>query len=70
MISSRTGEGASPSVTASPSSRRPPANPPGPLADGTAGLPKGLPPESRHSMNAARVRQGALPYLLVTLGLP
>ena len=66
MISSRTGEGASPSVTASLSSRRPPLPTPGPLADGTAGLPK----ESQHSMNAARARQGALPYLLVTLGLP
>lgn len=65
MISSRTGEGASPSVTASLSSRRPLPTP-GPLADGTAGLPT----ESQHSMNAARVRQGALPYLLVTLGLP
>ena len=66
MISSRTGEGASPSVTASLSLPVAPLPTPGPLADGTADLPT----ESQHSMNAARVRQGALPYLLVTLGLP
>ena len=66
MISPRTGEGASPSVTASLSLPVVPLPTPGPLADGAAGLPPG----SQHNMNAAQARQGALPYLLVTLGLP